>query len=177
MPNTCNYPAAASVKRTLLFSGIIAMACLFLLFGAGSNPAIAQQAAAVEKSKNDAKEARTKAMGEQEKLLREKWGIEIRSLALTASNHMLDFRYLVVDVNKAAPLFKRDKKAFLLHQKSGKVVNVPVPAKIGPLRTTDPPQQGRIYWMFFGNPGMLIKHGDQVTVIIGDFRAENLEVI
>jgi hypothetical protein len=30
--------------------------------------------------------------------------------------------------------------------------------------------------MFFGNAGSLVKAGDQVTVVIGEFRAENLTV-
>jgi hypothetical protein len=30
--------------------------------------------------------------------------------------------------------------------------------------------------MFFGNAGKLVKPGDKVTVVIGDFRAEDLIV-
>lgn len=110
----------------------------------------------------------------KEQLL-EKWGIEITALRLTAADHMIDFRYRVLDKDKAAPLHKRQVKPYLLHQKSGKVLSVPNTAKVGALRNSYMPQKGRIYWMFFGNSG-LVKKGDKVSVVIGDFRAENLIV-
>lgn len=107
--------------------------------------------------------------------LAERWGVEVTSVRLSASDHMIDFRYRVLDADKAAPLFTRQTKPNLIHLASGKVLAVPQPAKVGALRSTRPPQAGKIYWMFFGNPGM-VKAGDKVTVVIGDFRAENLVV-
>ena len=50
-------------------------------------------------------------------------------------------------------------------------LEVPRPAKTGPLRPTNPPEEGRIYFMLFSNPGV-VKAGDEVTVQIGDFEAE-----
>ena len=112
--------------------------------------------------------------GEQD--LREKWGIEITSIHMAAAGHMVDFRYRVLDAEKAETLFLRKNKPYLLDQASQKVLAVPNMAKVGPLRTSDKPQEGRIYWMFFANAGGLIHSGSTVTVIIGDFRAENLVV-
>lgn len=106
----------------------------------------------------------------------EQWGVEITSLRLTARDHMLDFRYRVLEADKAAALFERQTKPFLLHQASGKVLAVPNTAKVGPLRNSDPPQEGRIYWMFFGNAGKLVRAGDKVTVVIGDFKVKDLVV-
>ena len=108
--------------------------------------------------------------------LAEKWGIEITSLRMAAANHMVDFRFRVLDAKKADPLFVRQTKPYLVDQKSGKVLAVPNTAKIGPLRNSNIPQDGRIYWMFFGNAGKLVHAGDKVTVVIGDFRVENLVV-
>ncbi len=48
---------------------------------------------------------------------------------------------------------------------------MPETAKIGPLRNSNTPQAGKIYWMFFGNAGNLVKPGDKVTVVIGEFRS------
>ena len=101
--------------------------------------------------------------------LADQWGIEIVALRSTAAGHMLDFRYKVLDTDKAAPLFKRGTRAYLLHQSTGKALAVPNTAKLGRLRTTNQPQQGRTYWMFFGNHHGLVKTGDLVTVNIGDF--------
>ena len=108
--------------------------------------------------------------------LAEQWGIEIASIRLTANNHMIDYRYRVLDAAKATDLFTRQIKPALIHQETGKVLAVPETAKIGPLRNSNTPQAGKIYWMFFGNAGNLVKPGDKVTVVIGDFRTENLVV-
>ena len=108
--------------------------------------------------------------------LAETWGIEVTSIRLSTHNHMIDYRYRVLDADKAADLFKRQIKPFLVHQESGKVLAVPETAKLGPLRNSNIPQEGKIYWMFFGNTGNLVEAGDKVTVVIGEFRVENLIV-
>jgi hypothetical protein len=104
--------------------------------------------------------------------LEQRWGIQLLPLRRAAAGHMLDFRYRVTDQEKAAPLFVRQTKPHLIHRASGRVLAVPETAKLGPLRNSDIPQAGRIYWMFFGNPGGLVKVGDRVTVVIGEFRAD-----
>jgi hypothetical protein len=108
--------------------------------------------------------------------LAEQWGIEITSIRLTAHNHMIDYRYRVLDADKATDLFKRKIKPHLIHQKTGKVLAVPETAKLGPLRNSNIPKDGKIYWMFFGNAGDLVQTNDKVTVVIGDFRVEDLVV-
>jgi len=108
--------------------------------------------------------------------LAEQWGIEVTSIRLSTHDHMIDYRYRVLDAEKAADLFKRQIKPNLVHQETGKVLAVPETAKLGPLRNSNAPQEGKIYWMFFGNAGKLVQAGDKVTVVIGDFRVENLVV-
>ena len=108
--------------------------------------------------------------------LAETWGVEVASIRLTAHDHMIDYRYRVLDAVKADELFRRQIKPQLIHQETGKVLSVPDTAKVGPLRNSNTPQDGKIYWMFFGNAGNLVKAGDAVTVVIGDFRVENLVV-
>ena len=108
--------------------------------------------------------------------MEERWGVEIVWVRQTAAGYMLDFRYRVLDAEKAAPLFNRKTKPYLIHQASGAQFVVPNPPKTGPLRTSDKPKEGITYWMFFANPGRYMKPGDKVTVVIGDFRAENLTV-
>ena len=108
--------------------------------------------------------------------IQEQWGIEVTSIRLSAHNTMIDYRYRVLDAEKANVLFLRRIKPQLIHQESGKVLAVPDTAKLGPLRNSNTPQEGKIYWMFFGNAGKLVKKGDKVTVVIGDFKVENLVV-
>lgn len=109
------------------------------------------------------------------KQLSDQWGIELTALRMTAADRMIDFRYRVLDKEKAAPLHKRKTKPYLIHGSSGKVLEVPNTAKVGSLRNSNMPQQGRIYWMFFGNNGV-VKSGDKVSVVIGDFREDGLTV-
>ena len=108
--------------------------------------------------------------------LAEKWGIEVTSIRMTAHNHMVDFRFRVLDSKKADALFERQTKPYLVDQETGKVLAVPNTAKVGPLRNSNKPKEGKIYWMFFGNSGGLVKTGSQVAVVIGEFKAENLVV-
>ena len=68
--------------------------------------------------------------------MKEKWGIAITGLKMTADGHMLDFRFKVVDAEKARPIFKRQTKPYLIDQASGKALRVPKLPKIGSLRTS-----------------------------------------
>jgi hypothetical protein len=106
----------------------------------------------------------------------EQWGIKVDGIRRSAASYMLDFRYQVVDAEKAKPVFDRRTKPILIHEASGARFVVPSPAKTGPLRNSDLPRVNRGYFMFFANPGKFVKAGDRVTVEIGDFRAENLVV-
>ena len=153
-----------------------------LLLGAAvtlSGPIVADASVAAD---NADKASYTDEMGfihlseSKKKALSDKWGIELVAMRSTAEGHMVDFRYKVLDAEKAAPLFKRQTKPYLIHQESGKALAVPNTAKIGSLRNSNTPQEGRIYWMFFGNHQRLVQKGDKVTVAIGDFRATDLEV-
>lgn len=104
-------------------------------------------------------------------------GIAIQSLRLSAEGYIVDVRYKALDAAKAEILFSRDIKPYMQHEASGKVITVPVPAKIGPLRqTTNKPVAGKGYFMLFGNPGRFIKSGDKVTIIFGEHRIEHLTV-
>ena len=104
------------------------------------------------------------------------WGAQLKGIRLSAAGYMLDFRYRITDTDKALPLFERKTKPYLIDQASGTKFVVPAPAKIGPLRNSNKPLADRTYFMFFANPGRYIKQGDKVTVVIGDFKAEDLIV-
>jgi len=104
-------------------------------------------------------------------------GIEILGLRLTAAGHMLDFRFRVLQPEKAMPLFRKEINPYLTDQASGLSFTVPVPAKVGPMRpTSGNPEMGRSYFIFFGNPGRFVKAENLVTVVVGDQRIEDLAV-
>jgi hypothetical protein len=109
-------------------------------------------------------------------LLKRQWGVEVVDVRHTAAGYMLEFRYRVLDAEKAKPLFERRTKPVLTHAETGAKLVVPTPAKTGALRNSNPPLAGRTYWMFFANPGKLVKPGEHVSVEIGEFRVAGLVV-
>jgi len=161
--------------KTLTAVGALAGALGFGIACAGTTLAVAEDTPQAQPKAEQASAQAAHPLASDEEM-KGRWGVEIVALRRTAHGHMLDFRYRVLDAEKAAALFKRQTKPRLIHQATGKVLAVPSTAKVGPLRNSNLPKQGRIYWMFFGNAGNLVKAGDKVTVAIGDFRSENLTV-
>lgn len=113
---------------------------------------------------------------EEKKKVEEKWGMQVKGIRLTAADYMLDFRYHVTDSEKASSILSRQEKATLIHQESGTVMQVPR-TRLGAMRQTSvKPAVGRDYLIFFANRNGLIKTGDKVTVIIGNFKIKDLVV-
>jgi len=108
--------------------------------------------------------------------LKREWGIEIMFVRRTSAGYMLEFRYRVLDAEKARALSERQVKPVLIHAETGARFIVPTPAKTGALRNSNPPKGGHTYWMFFANPGKFVKAGELVSIEIGDFVVDNLEV-
>ncbi len=116
---------------------------------------------------------------EQEKLLAEKWGVKLISLNLTAAGYMMDFRFRVLDANKALPLFDYRIKPYIVVPRSGARLPVPMAAKVGAFRPTNRGKNikaDKNYYMVFGNPDHHVKQGEKVNLVIGDFKADNITV-
>lgn len=110
--------------------------------------------------------------------LEETWGVRVIGIRLSAAGHILDFRYRVIDAEKAAPIMNRRLQPQLIIEQTGVKLSVPVGPTVGPMRQAPKfPQAGRNYFMLFSNPGHAAKPGDRVTVQIGDFRAEHLTIV
>jgi hypothetical protein len=107
----------------------------------------------------------------------ENLGIEVIALRQTSGGFMLDFRYRVLNPEKAMPMFQEEITPYLIDQSSGSKLPTIGSTKVGPLRPTSrDPRKGVAYFMFFGNPGQLVKVGTKVTVVVADHRLENLVV-
>jgi hypothetical protein len=105
-----------------------------------------------------------------------KWGIRPLSIQLTATGNLLDYRFRVIYPDKALALMKRGDNIYLIDQASGIRLTVPR-TKVGPLRQTgSKPRAGKVYPVLFTNTGMVIKPGSKVTLVVGDFRMENIVV-
>ncbi len=104
------------------------------------------------------------------------WGIDNVVVRETSSGLMVRFSYRVVDATKAKVL--NDKKAtpYLIEEKTGAALQVPMMEKVGQLRQTATPKNGREYWMVFANKGEFVKPGSRVDIVIGNFRVNGLVV-
>jgi hypothetical protein len=108
--------------------------------------------------------------------IKRKWGVEVLFVRRTAAGYMVEFRYKVLDPEKAKALFVRKTKPVLTHVETGTELVVPTPAKTGALRNSDVPLADHTYWMFFSNKGNVVQPGDRVNIRIGDFLLEGLVV-
>ena len=108
--------------------------------------------------------------------MEERWGIKPLSIRPTADGFFVDFRYRIVDAEKAAPLFSPTIKPLLIDENTGAIMAVPTVPKVGSMRSTRKPLQGRNYAILFANPNKHIKPGHKVTVVIGDYKVEHLIV-
>ena len=97
-------------------------------------------------------------------------------LQLSAGGYMLDFRYRVIDAEKAAPLFKPEVRPYLVIQASGERLSVADTQRFGALRQTGKPDSDKDYYIIFGNPAKRVKKGDTVTVVIGGLEIKGLLV-
>jgi hypothetical protein len=117
--------------------------------------------------------------GPDSKALADKWGVEVIGMRLTSAGYMLDFRFRVLDADKALPLFEHRIKPYVVADKSDIKLPVPMAPKVGAFRPTNRGKNikaDKTYYMVFANPDSYVKPGEKVSVVIGDFRAENLTV-
>jgi hypothetical protein len=105
-----------------------------------------------------------------------RFGVDQLQVRSISSGSSLEFRYRVLDAQKAAPLTDKRSKPVLIDQKTGDRLTVPTMEKIGQLRQTATPEEGREYWMVFANPGRRVKPGQRVDVVIGAFHVSSLTV-
>lgn len=104
-------------------------------------------------------------------------GIRVESVHPSLGGQMLDLRYRVMDSEKAKAALHRQARLYLVDQATGRQLDVPNMPKLGKLRQLpEGAESDRIYWMFFGNPGGLVKPGGRVTMVIDDVRFEDIVV-
>ncbi|MGZ6201330.1 MAG: hypothetical protein ACXWM6_07410 [Thermodesulfobacteriota bacterium] len=107
--------------------------------------------------------------------IEQKWGVKILGIRQTANSSLLDFRFHVIDPEKANPLIGRHAKPYIIDEASGMKLSVPSMPKVGSLRAKGN-QPDRDYFILFSNPNGIVKKGNKVTVIADDFKVEHLVV-
>ena len=105
-----------------------------------------------------------------------RFGVDNITVKRVSSGAMLEFRYLVLDPDKAKVLTDKKATPLLTDRKTGIKVGVPFVENVGTLRQSPTPVAGSEYWMVFENPSKRIQSGNRVDVAIGSFHASGLVV-
>jgi len=104
------------------------------------------------------------------------WGVDDLGVKSVESGEIIRFTYRVLNADKAKMLNDKKLAPALIAPRAGVKLVVPQLEKIGQLRQSGSPVEGKAYWMAFSNKGRLVKRGDRVIVQIGQFRADGLVV-
>jgi hypothetical protein len=104
------------------------------------------------------------------------WGIDSLTVRTAESGELIRFHYRVLDSSKALQLSDKKVQPSLVDLQAGVQLVVPSLEKVGQLRQSSTPENGKIYWMAFSNPRRTVKRGDRVNVVIGRFHADGLVV-
>ncbi len=104
------------------------------------------------------------------------WGIDSLTVRTAESGELIRFHYRVLDSSKALQLSDKKVQPTLVDLRAGVQLVVPSLEKVGQLRQSSTPENGKIYWMAFSNPRRTVKPGDRVNVVIGSFHADGLVV-
>jgi hypothetical protein len=104
------------------------------------------------------------------------WGVDSLGVKWTESGEMIRFSYRALDPDKAKALNDKKSEPALVDPSAGVSLVVPSMEQVGALRQSADPEAGKSYWMAFSNKGRLVKRGDRVNVVIGQFHADGLVV-
>ena len=104
------------------------------------------------------------------------WGVDSLNAKAVESGELIKFTYRVIDAQKAKSLNDKTIQPVLFDPAIRAKLVIPSLEKVGQLRQAQTPEAGKTYWMAFSNPGRVVKRGDRVTVVIGDFHIEGLVV-
>ena len=171
--------------KMMLLAGLLAgsiFACSALTKAAqGNDKTVAAQPAATAPTASPAPKATpsTSIVGRSQRgaeFYRKRWGIDNVIVRATASGILIRFSYRVVDAEKAALINDKAKTPYLIEEKTGLALQIPAMEKVGQLRQTAKPENGREYWMAFSNKSKAVKPGSRVDIVIGSFRINDLVV-
>ncbi len=154
---------------------VLALASVVLVsmaLGQSPNPNVSKSARAASPSEREGSQ-RTKR---SQLYTQTVWGVDEISTKSVESGAMIRFTYRVLDPQKAKALSDKRLKPYLVDERAHVKLVVPSMEKVGQLRQSAPPEEGRSYWMLFSNKGGFVKRGDRVSVVIGKFHVDELVV-
>jgi hypothetical protein len=104
------------------------------------------------------------------------YGVDSLVLKSVKSDQLIRFSYRVINADRAKAWAVKEATPTLYDVQSHVSLVVPTMDKVGQLRQSGPPENGKTYWMVFSNKGNVVKPGHRVGVSIGAFKANGLAV-
>jgi len=105
-----------------------------------------------------------------------RWGVDAMVVKAVPSDQLIRFSYRVVNPVKAKTLGTKEAAPQLIDDRRRVALVVPTMDKVGQLRQSGPPEDGKTYWMVFSNKGNVVKRGDRVAIVMGEFHVNGLAV-
>jgi hypothetical protein len=143
-----------------------------LQFAAHAQPAIPTKSAQVGTSRHRPNRLPKRA-GEYYSVV---WGIDLLNVKAVESGELIRFSYRILDPVKAGILNDKNIEAVLISPAARARLVIPSLEKVGQLRQSNSPEEGRSYWMAFSNPRRTVKRGDHVNIDIGQFHVSGIVV-
>jgi hypothetical protein len=174
-----------AAETSMLLAGILASSILF-------SPAVAQTAAPTQPPQASAlagpstkpatsstpyRNQPPRVANREAAIYEAVWGIADPTVKAVESGVILRFSYRVLDPAKAKPLNDKKLNPVLESPEKGIREVIPSMEKVGQLRQApEKIEAGQSYWMAFSNSGRLLKPGDRVDIVIGNFHARGILV-
>lgn len=102
-----------------------------------------------------------------------RYGVDVDLIAVTAAGGLIEFRYLVVDPDKATRILHETELApTLVDEATGATLRMSAP----PHKHGGELRLGGTYFFLLANANNALHRGSSVTLVIGDARVEHLQV-
>jgi hypothetical protein len=170
------YFRAISKTKWMLLAGVLASGILVLPAGAQSPAPAGTTAPASAAAGAPFRNQPVRMANRAKAFYGLVWGVEALSVKAVESGEIIRFSYHVIDADKAKPLNDKQVDPALIAPEKGVKLVVPSLEQVGMLRQMSTPIEGKSYWMAFSNSGRLVRRGDHVNIVIGQFHADNLVV-
>ena len=99
-----------------------------------------------------------------------RWGVRVTQVAVTADGGLVDFRFLVIDPDRALDMIQEEANLPVLKAEGGDGI-VQSAAKMAP---THDLVAGRSYYILYRNTGGAIEPGRRISVVFDDLRLEHV---
>jgi hypothetical protein len=153
-PGPAQQPTAHQTRTILVAAILLALIGGFFAYRAWNNPPAAASQTADELVSAD--------------MLAERYGMQIKLVGVTGGGGLIDFRFKVLDHQKAELLLQEPADLPVLIVADGKTTLKPPEVKPEDMRL----ESDSVYFMLYPNPGGVVKPGTPVSVVIDDVRLE-----